>query len=174
MIASTSRRGLLGLITIAAASFGYRAQSGEAGPKHITLADLKKGPNVSCLYHCDFGDPQRFSQVLTNITNHLGVYGNDQNKIKLAIVTHGHAIKFFLSDLVGTPWEKETLDPEIYNRFARLTEHGLEAYLCQFTFKRLNVDPAKARSSSNLSFVPSGVAAVAELQSKGYAYLKVG
>ena len=35
-------------------------------------------------------------------------------------------------------------------------------------------DPAKTRKDAFLKFVPSGVATVAELQGKGFAYLKVG
>ena len=170
---STSRRGLFGLFTLAAAGVGMRSQA-EASTKQLELSQLQRGPGISCLYHCDFGDPARFSQVLTNITNHYGAYGNDPEKVKLVIVTHSQGVKFFLTDLLGTPWEKETLDPEIYNRFVKLTELGLEAYLCQVTFKRLNIDPEKARSAPFLSFVPSGVATVADLQSKGYGYLKVG
>jgi intracellular sulfur oxidation DsrE/DsrF family protein len=46
--------------------------------------------------------------------------------------------------------------------------------LCQITYKRLNIDPAKTRKDEFLRFVPSGVATVAELQAKGFAYLKVG
>ena len=74
----------------------------------------------------------------------------------------------------GTPWEKETIDPEIYKRFVGLTKYGLEAYLCEITYKRLKIDPGKTRSEPFLKFVPSGVATVAELQGKGFAYLKVG
>ena len=33
---------------------------------------------------------------------------------------------------------------------------------------------AKAKKDSFLKFVPSGVATVAELQAKGFAYIKVG
>ena len=40
--------------------------------------------------------------------------------------------------------------------------------------KDLEVDMAKAKKDSFLKFVPSGVATVAELQAKGFAYLKVG
>jgi intracellular sulfur oxidation DsrE/DsrF family protein len=171
----TSRRGLFGLMTLAA-GFAFRPQSAKADTetRKLDLSELKKGPGVSCLYHCDFGDPARFAQVLTNISNHYGAYDNDSEKVKIVIVTHSQGIKFFLSDLAGTPWEKETLDPAVYDRFVGLTKLGLEAYLCQITFKRLNVDPAKARSAPFLSFVPSGVATVADLQSKGFAYLKVG
>jgi intracellular sulfur oxidation DsrE/DsrF family protein len=58
--------------------------------------------------------------------------------------------------------------------FVGLTKYGLEAYLCEITYKRLKIDPAKTRSEPFLKFVPSGVATVAELQGKGFAYLKVG
>ena len=46
-------------------------------------------------------------------------------------------------------------------------------HLCEITFKRLNIDPAKARNVSFIDFVPSGVATIAALQSKGFGYIKV-
>jgi uncharacterized protein len=46
--------------------------------------------------------------------------------------------------------------------------------LCQITYSRLKIDPAKTRKDTFLKFVPSGVATVAELQAKGFGYLKVG
>jgi intracellular sulfur oxidation DsrE/DsrF family protein len=90
------------------------------------------------------------------------------------VVAHAAGIKFFLEDLSGTPWEKDKIDPEIYQRFVGLTKYGVEAYLCQITYQRLNIDPAKTRKDTFLKFVPSGVATVAELQGKGFAYLKIG
>ena len=95
-------------------------------------------------------------------------------KLKLVMVVHSAGIKFFLENLAGTPWEKETIVPELYKRVAAVAKYGVEAYLCQITYKRLNIDPAKTRKDEFLRFVPSGVATVAELQSKGFAYLKVG
>ena len=72
------------------------------------------------------------------------------------MVAHGAGLKFFLEDRSGTPWEKDTIDPEIYKRFVGLTKYGVEAYLCQITYKRLNIDPAKTRKDAFLKFVPSG------------------
>jgi intracellular sulfur oxidation DsrE/DsrF family protein len=146
----------------------------DAAPQALDMAALKKDTDVACLYHCDFGDPRRFGQMLTNINNHLSVYEFDTFKVKLVVVAHGAGIKFFLQDLAGTPWEKETIEPEIYKRVAGLAKFGVEFYLCQITFKRQKIDPAKAKSDSFIKLVPSGVATVAELQSKGFAYLKVG
>ena len=82
--------------------------------------------------------------------------------------------KFFLDDLSGTPWEKDKIDPELYKRFVGLTKYGVEGYLCQITYKRLKIDQAKTRKDAFLKFVPSGVATVAELQAKGFGYIKVG
>ena len=168
-----NRREMIGAM---AASGAVLAAAGGArgSPVALDLAGVKKDTDVACLYHCDFGDPQRFSQMLQNMLNHYSAYEFDSFKLKLVVVVHGAGIKFFLADRTGTPWEKDNIDPEIYQRFVGLTKYGVEAYLCQITYKRLKIDPAKTRGDAFLKFVPSGVATVAELQGKGFAYLKVG
>ena len=169
---STNRRHFIG--ALAATGATLTATAGRASIEKLDLTKVKKETDVACLYHCDFGDPQRFGQLLNNINNHLTVYNYDTSKVKIVVVTHSAGIKFFLNDLSETPWEKERIDPELYNRFIALTKHGVEAYLCQITYTRLKVDPAKTREHASHKFVASGVATVAELQTKGFAYLKVG
>jgi uncharacterized protein len=169
----SNRRQLIGTL---AASGAALAASGSArsDPTALDLAKIDKDADIACLYHCDFGDPQRFSQMLQNMLNHYSAYDFDAFKLKLVVVAHGAGIKFFLEDRAGTPWDQDTIDPEIYQRFVGLSKFGAEAYLCQITYKRLNVDPTKTRKDAFLRFVPSGVAAVAELQTKGFAYIKTG
>src|SRR5262245_42064679 len=89
------------------------ASAAAAEPRKLGFGDLKKEAEVNVLYHCDFGDQQRFGQMLTNINNHLSVYDFDPFKAKVVIVTHGQGVKYFLKDLADTPWSKETLDPEL-------------------------------------------------------------
>ncbi|HWV51121.1 DsrE family protein [Pseudorhodoplanes sp.] len=168
----TSRRGFIGALALSGAAIG--ASRVAAAPAKLSMSDIKKDTDVACLYHCDFGDVQRFSQMLTNINNHLSVYEFDPMRVKLVIVAHGAGIKFFLADRSGTPWEKDQIDEDIYKRFVGLTKFGVEAYLCEITYKRQKIDMAKTRDGAFLKFVPSGVATVAELQGKGFAYLKVG
>ena len=169
----SNRRQLIG--TLAASGAALAASStAQSDPTALDLAKLGKEADIACLYHCDFGDPQRFSQMLQNMLNHYSAYDFDAFKLKLVVVAHGAGIKFFLEDRAGTPWEQDVIDPEIYQRFAGLSKFGAEAYLCQITYKRLNIDPAKTRKDGFLRFVPSGVAAVAELQAKGFAYIKTG
>jgi intracellular sulfur oxidation DsrE/DsrF family protein len=169
---NTSRRGLLGALAVSGATLA--ASRVAAAPGKLDFSQLKKDTDIACLYHCDFGDQKRFGQLLTNMNNHLSVYEFDTMRVKLVLVTHGAGVKFFLNDLSGTPWAKDEVDPELYKRFVGLTKFGIEAYLCEITFKRNKIDLGKAKQDSFLKFVPSGVATVAELQSKGYGYLKVG
>ena len=167
-----SRRKFIGALALSGATLA--ASRSSAAPVDLDLAAVKKDTDYACLYHCDFGDPDRFSQMLTNMNNHLSVYEFDPMRIKLVIVAHGAGIKFFLEDLAGTVWEKDKISEDIYKRVVGLSKFGVDAYLCQITFKRQNIDPAKARKDAFIKFVPSGVASVAELQGKGFAYLKVG
>jgi len=162
------------MIGALAASSASLATTALAAPALLDLNGVKKETDVACVYHCDFGDPRRFAQMLNNMNNHYSAYEFDAFKLKLVVVAHAAGLKFFLEDLSGTPWEKDTIDPELYKRFTALTKYGAEAYLCQITYKRQNIDMAKTRKDPFLKFVPSGVATVAELQSKGFAYLKVG
>ena len=170
--AKTSRRGFIGALALSGATIG--ASRVVAAPAKLNPGDINKDTEVACLYHCDFGDPARFSQMLTNMNNHLSAYEFDSLRLKLVIVAHGPGIKFFLADRSGTPWEKDQIDDDIYKRFVGLTKFDVEAYLCEITYKRQNIDMAKTRDGEYLKFVPSGVATVGQLQGKGFAYLKVG
>src|SRR5690349_62721 len=172
IMSTTSRRGFIGALAVSGATLG--AAKLAAAPGKLDFGALKKDTDIACLYHCDFGDPQRFSQLLTNMNNHLSSYEFDTLRLKLVIVAHGAGIKFFLDDLSGTPWANDKIDPDLYKRFTGLTKFGVEAYLCEITYKRNNIYLGKTKQDAFLKFVPSGVATVAELQSKGFAYLKVG
>lgn len=165
------------LLTALAASGAVAAgtMSAQGASKELKLADLKKDTDVACLYHCDFGDDARFSALLRNINNHLSVYNFDPLGTKIVIVAHSHGIKYHLKTLAGTPWEKvPPIDPDLAKRMDALARYGVEVYLCKITFSSLKVDVALAKDEPYIKLVPSGVATVAALQSKGYSYLKVG
>ena len=171
-MAEIGRRHLLGGLAVGGGLLAARAAL--AKPQEIDMAEIKKDADVACAYHCDFGDAGRIGQMITNINNHLSVYDHDPFRIKIVVVAHGQGIKPFLKDLEGTPWSKDTVPSDIFARYEGLSKFGVEVYLCQITYKRLNIDPARTRKDEFLRFVPSGVATVAELQGKGFAYLKVG
>lgn len=167
---STTRRGVI----ISAAAGALASASAQAAPLALSMKDLKKEADIACLYHCDYGDPARFAQTLNNISNHYSAHGADPFGLQLVIVAHSVAIKFFLSTLEGTPWKDDVIPPKTFERVADLAKNGLKVHLCEITFQRLNIDKGKVQDAPFLSFVPSGVATVAALQSKGFAYMKIG
>lgn len=165
------------LLTALAAGGAVAAgtMTAQAAPKDLNFADMKKEADVSCLYHCDFGDDNRYSAMLRNINNHLSVYNFDPLNTKIVIVAHSVGIKYHLKSLAGTPWEKQPpIDPELGKRMDALAKYGVEVYLCKITFTSLKLNVELAKDSPYIKLVPSGVATVADLQSKGYSYLKVG
>jgi intracellular sulfur oxidation DsrE/DsrF family protein len=166
------RRHLIGGVAAGAGIAAAGAAMAQAA--RLDLAELKKEADIACLYHCDFGDPKRIMQMATNIDNHLSVYDADPFRIKIVVVAHGQGIKPFLKDLDGTPWAADPTPPAVFSRFVDLAKAGVEVYLCQITFRNNKIDPAKARSDGFIKLVPSGVATVAALQAKGFAYIKVG
>lgn len=162
------------LAGLAVAGGALAAQAGAAQAQVLDLKTVKKDTDIACVYHCDFGDPARVGQMITNIDNHMSVYDYDPFKVKIVVVAHGQGVKPFLDNFEGTPWTKDTPVPTLFERFKGLSKMGVEVYLCQITFKRNKIDVAKARKESFIKLVPSGVASVAELQAKGFGYLKVG
>lgn len=169
--ADTTRRSML---LAAASGFAAAATPALAAPRDLKLTDLQKEADIACVYHCDFGDPPRFVQMLTNIANHYFAYGADPFALQLVVVAHGPGVKFFLNDLADTSWRDEVTVPKIFERIEDVAKNGLKVHLCEITFDRLKLDKAKARNAEFISFVPSGVAAVAALQAKGFGYMKVG
>lgn len=163
---------LVGLAAGGAAIAG--TVSASAASRELKLADIKKDSEIACLYHCDFGDDERYSAMLRNINNHLSVYDFDPLKTKIVIVAHSAGIKYHLKTLAGTPWEKKEIDPDLSKRMDALAKYGVEVYLCRITFERQKLDLALAKDAGYIKVVPSGVATVAALQAKGFAYLKSG
>ena len=106
-----SRREIIGAMAASGAALASTAGV-RANPALIDLAQIRKETDIACVYHCDFGDPQRFSQMLQNMLNHYAAYEFDSFRLKLVVVAHAAGIKFFLADRTGTPWEQDNIDPE--------------------------------------------------------------
>ena len=135
---STTRRGMIGALAASGATLCRRRRSPR--PRALDMASVKKDTDIACLYHCDFGDPQRFSQMLNNMNNHYSAYEFDNFKLKLVIVAHAAGIKFFLEDLPARRGRKTRSIRRSTSASSALTKYGVEAYLCQITYKRLNID----------------------------------
>ncbi len=55
----------------------------------LSYGQFKKETPMAALKHCDFVSVDRFSLMLTNMSNHLWVYANDPFKPKLVMAAQG-------------------------------------------------------------------------------------
>ncbi len=129
------------------------------------------------VYHADFADPRRFSAMLTSINNMVNTYESDLVEYDVRIVFVSHGIRFLTDDpLKGTPFEEdEALRERRENLKGRLLSlsrvRGVKLELCEITRKAIGLP--KERLYPGVRLVPSGVVRLAELQARGFAYLKV-
>jgi hypothetical protein len=134
------------------------------------------GP-AKVVYHADFEDPRRFSAMLTSVYNMVTTYRNDLRDYDVRIVFNSHGIRFLTdSDLEGTPFatdaELREARDNLRGRLRSLQNtYDVAVELCDIT--RQQIDLPKDAIYDGVESVTSGVVRVAELQSEGFAYIKI-
>lgn len=129
------------------------------------------------VYHADFSDPRRFSAMLTSINNMVNTYESDLVEYDVRIVFVSHGIRFLTDDpLTGTPFaEDDALRERRENLKGRLLSlhrvRGVKLELCDIT--RSAIGLPRERLYPGVELVRSGVVRIAELQARGFAYLKI-
>ncbi len=140
-------------------------------------AEAQEGGPAKVVYHADFKDPRRFSSMLTSIYNMVSTYQNELREYDVRIVFNSYGIRFLTDDkLEGTPFEA---DEALQERRADLkgrvrslqTSYDVKLELCDIT--REEVGLSRDKIYEGVDSVESGVVQVAELQSKGFAYIKI-
>lgn len=148
--------------------------AGAAAPAQTAAA--QEGP-AKVVYHADFKDPRRFSSMLTSIYNMVSTYQSELREYDVRIVFNSYGIRFLTDDeLEGTPFEADEALRErredLKGRLKSLqTSYDVELELCDIT--REQVGLSRDRIYEGVESVESGVVQVAELQSKGFAYIKI-
>jgi uncharacterized protein len=113
---------------------------------------------VKVVYHISDSASQALG-ALRNMRNHLDI----APKTKIVAVAHANGIDFLENDYK----DADTVGPLI----SGLASRGVQFEVCEITMKRREL--TKDDFVMEAQFVPSGVARIAELQSKeGYAYIK--
>lgn len=129
------------------------------------------------VYHADYGDPARFSAMLTSIFNMATTYENEFIDYDIRIVFLSQGIKFLTTDrLKGTALvvddEQAKLREPLLIRLKTLHEmQHINLSLCEITLEAVGLD--KAKLIPGVQLVNSGVVEIAKLQSQGFSYLKV-
>ena len=114
---------------------------------------------VKVVYHLNEGIEQA-SRAMGNIRNHLDA----DPTAKIVVVTHGAGIDFLLEGATNKAEQPFT------GAIGELSGRGVEFLVCNNTLNGRKIDKNKVAMEARL--VPSGVSEVANLQAKGYGYLK--
>jgi intracellular sulfur oxidation DsrE/DsrF family protein len=114
------------------------------------------------VYHINYNDETQLNAALGNAKNHIAAVGKD--KIDMIVVMHGNGV-----DLLKIANTNLDMQQKVIN----LKKDGVDFEVCKntLTSKKINYKN-DLFDVSEKDIVPSGVAEVANLQSKGYAYIK--
>jgi uncharacterized protein len=135
-----------------------------------------KDPKV--VWHVDFADPRRLSALIQNVNNMVTTYQGELIDYDVRIVFLAGGIRFVTEDpLANTPFAEDAEfrrdRPDLIQRLKQLRAlHKVKLEYCTLTIDAIGLP--KERILPGVTAVRSGVVRVAELQSQGYAYLKVG
>lgn len=132
---------------------------------------------VKVVYHADYADPRRFSAMLTSINNMVTFYQNELIDYDVRIVFVAHGIRFLTNDkLEDTPFSSDAaLEERRDNLQGRLSTlknvQDVKLELCDIT--RAGIKLPEDALYKGVELVPSGVVRIADLQARGYAYIKI-
>ncbi len=144
----------------------------------IAQDDAEDSESVAkVVYHADYADPRRFSAMLTSINNMVTFYQSELIDYDVRIVFVAHGIRFLTDDkLENTPFSSDSALEErrsnLHGRLSALNSvQGVKLELCDIT--RSGIKLPEDALYKGVELVPSGVVRIAELQARGYAYIKI-
>jgi len=148
----------------------------------LALAAMLAGTSAAAqvakvVWHVDFSEPRRLSAMIQNVNNMVTTYQGNLEDYDVRIVFLSGGIRFLTTDpLKGTPFEEDAAyraaRPDLITRLQQLrTLHDVKLEVCEITREQLELP--KDKVIEGVAPVRSGVVRIAELQAKGYAYLKV-
>ena len=126
------------------------------------------------VYHINYDDAKKQSSTLRNIQNHINAIGEDN--LDVQVVLHGNGLSLLLKPdaLTNVPkFKHANADQTMAQKVDRLRMQGVKFNVCSNTVKGRNVNLERdLYEVDSSSLVPSGVAELAYLQTKGYVYLR--
>lgn len=123
------------------------------------------------------GNIKTFEQrILKAIVVNKEHYESNGQNLKVAVVIHGSAYKFFLNDLSKTKYKDDKKLLTKYKEIQTKIESLLIAYNVEFFACKTGMLKRKLENEDILSFikiVPTATIALIDKQNRGYAYLLV-
>ena len=147
-------------VVLAAGTLGVGMVVASTGAMAQTPAPATGGDKV--VYHIDNAEAQA-TKGLRNIRNHLDV----APETKIIVVTHADGVKFLMEGAK----DAKNRDVDYPSLVSALKARGVRFEVCEITLRSNNLK--KEQFIMDADFTPSGVARIAQLQSReGYAYIK--
>jgi intracellular sulfur oxidation DsrE/DsrF family protein len=128
------------------------------------------------VWHVDFAEPRRLSAMIQSVNNMVTTYQSDLVDYDVRVVFLAGGIRFVTEDpLADTPFAADAeflrIRPDLIQRLRQLRDlHKVTLEYCELTINAIGLP--KERVIPGVAAVRSGVVRLAELQSKGFAYLK--
>lgn len=130
------------------------------------------------VYHVDYSDTTRLSAMLSSVLNMVTTYQNELLDYDVRIVFLGPGIRFTTANKLKKTRFAE--DKEYAQRRENITKRlfalrevlDVKVYVCELTLNTIGLD--KKEIYPGFNFIVSGVVEIADLQYKGYSYLKSG
>ncbi len=130
------------------------------------------GEKQKVVYHVNYYDAKKQAGALRNIQNHINAVGAEN--LDLKVVLHGNGVSMLLEPdaIDGTKMKEANANDQMQAKIAGLKDQGVEFNVCNNTLNGRKVSYDDLYDTSKADIVASGVAELAILQSKGYAYIK--
>ncbi len=125
------------------------------------------------VYHINDADPRVQRAALTNIQNHIDAVGVDN--LELKVVLHGDGLSLLLEpdSLPQLPkFSRANADLQMTARIDTLKGQGVRFAVCRKTLQARDAKQSDLYDVADEDVVPSGVAELAHLQGRGFAYVK--
>ena len=114
------------------------------------------------VYHVNVDDEKQLKATLGNIQNHINAVGKEN--IDLRVVMHGPGVQLL---------QIANKNPDFQDKVSNLKRQGVHFNVCNNTLVGKKIDyKTDLYDVSKEDIVPSGVAELAALQSKGFSYVK--
>lgn len=131
--------------------------------------------NPKAVINLTTGDLTRFEgYLLSGVANSAEYYKNNLKELKVVVVIHGDAYKFFIKDLKNSPYKDDTKllekQKEIEARLSNLVNnYGVKFVMCKQGMLGRKIDPKSLYPFVEL--VENAFIALVDWQNKGYAYI---
>ena len=117
------------------------------------------------VYHVD--DINMAKAALRNVKNHLNALGDENADI--IVVAHSSGAFALVDGAMGKK-DKDGKPIDLRDQIAALANRGVKFEICANTIRGKKIP--KEKINENATIVPSGVAEIANLEQKGYVYLR--